>query len=754
MNAPRLHIVILLLSVWCLQVISAQELVPPAVETIELDPADTQLRINKTTLLENKSAKNRIDAATLLLFSDNPAARDILLDVLKRVDNPDARAAVCEALNPTRTWQRPLRNKEDFIKPLIGIITSEQDFTIAKLAAEATLIFGYSQVQLELEKAASDPSLPVKAKMNVIYALKRHPDKQAVAKLITLLDSPEPQVADGARIALASIGISVSQDAALRRQTLTELQQRATEMFLRERLVRQETRMREIETDLVTWQTRYLKALDGLCNSLQDDAARNAFLAQHLSAEETSVRLWALGKLDELRQGTSKPKLSEQVQTTLLGLISDPSREVRSKTARVVIKMVELNAAKPLLEQLKVEQDDLVRRELFVALGSACYVASVPTAGHRVPEEIRKETLEWAVRFLGEADGERARNGAEVIGKLLEQNGLKAEEVDRYLKAIADRYVQAGKGTDQGLRGYLLGAMAGLCAPRSTCRVQAAKLYSELFEQALVDAADPVRQTAAEGLVNIDKPSALRRLRKDMVADSSPAIRMKLIDLAAEVGGPQDLDWLVEKLGMAGEGEPAWQAMLKVFRRSNLAVLSDWKSRIEVPANAGKLSVEQRVSFLTLVEQKAQSESNVNLLKDVQESLAQIYMAGGNYKQAAEYLKALLNAAAKEKDKQRLKSQLLAAYLASSSIDQACELVGNCLAEKNLDLSPDGFVVKAVEEYLESAASVDPSPLLEALEQVKVKDPEVAQTWRALVSRWAERFAKARRVDEAERVSN
>jgi len=740
--------------VYCLQVCVAQELPPVAVAPVETDPVDTQLRVNKTTLLENKSDKSRIDAAALLLFSDNPAAREILLDVLKRADNPGARAAVCEVLNPARAWQRPVKNKEDFIKPLIGVLTSEPDFTIAKLAAEATLIFGYGEVQLELEKALADPSLPLSAKINVIYTLKRHPDKQAVARLITLLDSPEPQIVEAARSALVSVGIAVSPDAEIRKQMFAELQQRGAEVFLRERLVRQETRMREMEADLTTWQQRYRTTLSRLYDSLTDDAAKSAFLAEHLAAPETTMRLWALDKLDELRKGTGKLKLSDQLQAVLLGLISDPNRQVRSKMARLLAWMRELNTAKPLLEQLKVEQDDLVRREVFVALGEACYFASLPTAGHKVPEEVRKETLDWAVRFLNEPDAERSRSGADVIGKLLEQNGLEPNEVEEYLKALVKRYGQAGLAADHGLRSYLLGTMAGLCATRSTCRVSAAKLYGGLFEEALGGTVDAVRQAAVDGIVNIDKAIALRKLPENMISDPSPIIRVKVIDLAGETGGAQDLDWLVKKLGVAGEGEPAWQAMLKIFRRSNVTVLVDWMARIAAPAMTGRLSGDQEISFLTVVEQKAQSEGNVSLLKSVQESLVQSYIAHNNLKQAADYLNGLLKAATSDKERQQLRSRLLSVYLASSSIDQAGELVGNCLAEKNLDLSSEGFVVKAVEEYLAHSAGADPNALLKTLEQIKVKDPNVGQMWRAVLSRWAERFAKAKKVEGAEKINN
>jgi len=766
MNAPRIQVLLSLLIVGCLPVeglrverqavsaaVSAPEL-PPTAGAAGLDAAmDTQLRINKTTLLENKSDKNRIDAATLLLFSEDPAAREIVLDVLRRTDNPQARAAVCEALNPARVGQKLLKNKDDFVKPLIAILTSEEDAAIAKRAAEATLLFGYSQVQQDLDKAATDRSLSVNVRMNVIYALKRHPDIQAVAKLISLLESPDPAIVEAARAALVSVGIPVSQDAVAQRQMLTELQQRGPEAFLHERLVRQETRVRELETDLSDWQKRYLASLSDLHDSLPNDAAKNVFLAQQLNSPEIVVRSWALDKLLELRNAKGTLKLSE-LEPILSALISDPSRQVRLKTARVLALMGELNTSKPLLEQLRAEPDEQIKREILVALGEACYAGSMATAGYKVPEEVRKETLDWAVKFLNDADTEKVRSGAAIIGKLLEQDGLKPEDVDRYLKALSTRYAQSGPGADAGVRGYLLGAMARLCATRSTCREQAVKLYAGLFEQALADKADVVRQNAVDGCVNVDKPGALRKLRENMTADSSVAIRQKLVDLAGEIGGSQDLDWLAEKVGVAGEGEAVWQAMLKIFKRSDLAVLANWAVKIDVLAAAGKAAVEQRIAFFTLVEQRAQSENGPELLKMARMSLAQLYVVSNNLKQASEYLKTLLGVAVAGEEKQQLQSQLLRVYLGLASMDQASDLVSKCLSAKDLDLSSDGFLVKAIEDYLNNPAATDPGVLLGMLQQVKVRDPETLRTWRALLNRWSERFAKARKIEDGGRTNN
>jgi HEAT repeat protein len=761
MNAPRIHVLLALLIVCCLsaggfrieqQALGAQEL-PPVEEPGPDTEIDTQLRINKTTLLENKSDKNRIDAATLLLSSENPVAREIVLDVLRRIDNPQARAAVCEALNPAKVWPKPLRNKEDFVKPLIAILTSEEDPTIAKPAAEAMLIFAYSQVQQDLEKAVTDPSLSVNVRMNVIYALKRHPDKAAVAKLISLLDGSDLPIVDAARAALVSIGISASQDPAARQALLADVQGRGAEAFLRERLIRQETRVRELETDLSAWQKRYLTVLSSHHDSLANDAAKNAFLAQQLNSPEIIVRCWALDKLLELRSAKGAMKLSE-LEPILSGLISDPSRQVRLKTARVLALMGELNTSKPLLEQLKVEPDEQVKREMLVALGEACYTGSVATVGRKVPEDIRRETLEWALKFLNEADAEKARSGAGVIGKLLEQDGLKPEEVGRYLKALSDRYVLASAGADSGLRGYLLGAMAGLCTTRSTCRDEAVKLYSGLFEQSLTDKADVVRLNAVDGCVNVDKPSALRKLRENMATESSVAIRQRLVDLAGEIGGSQDLSWLAEKVGVAGEGEPAWQAMLKIFRRSDLAVLSDWAVKIEALATAGKVVAEQRIAFLTLVEQKALSENKADVLKDARTNLAQLYVSSNNLKQASEYLKTLLAIAATDEEKQRVQAQLLRVYLGLASVDQASDLISKCLLSKDLDLSPNGFVVKSIEEYLNSPTTTDAGVLLGSLQQIRVRDPDTLRAWRALLGRWSERYAKAKKTEGGDRPNN
>ena len=104
---------------------------PEVKPSIEAKP-DEQLEINKNTLLKGPSEDIRVKAATVMLYSSDPLARKILLDVLKQSENLAARAAVCKALIQTRTTQKPVENKEEFIQPLLEILATD-DVAGAKL---------------------------------------------------------------------------------------------------------------------------------------------------------------------------------------------------------------------------------------------------------------------------------------------------------------------------------------------------------------------------------------------------------------------------------------------------------------------------------------------------------------------------------------------------------------------------------------------------------------------------------------------
>jgi len=739
MAGKRVYLLVLLLAIGCQQVDVSAQKAPAAVKqavSIAEAQVDTQLKINRDTLLRGASEEIRTDAAAIMLFSDNLLARRVLLNALRQTRNAAARKAVCTALSRTRRTGRNIRNKGEFVKPLIDVIRME-DSAGAKLAAEAMLLFKYDEVGIRLEKLVSDKSEPVQARLNAIYALKLQLDMRAIAQLMKLLDDDEQRLSQAAADALRSLGIPTAKSPEDRKRIMAELRQKGVERFQQEWLVLQETRAGELERQFDRMRNLYLGALGTIYDGIKDDGARGAFLVKHLAGTDAVVRLWALDKVSQWRVGTQS-KLPAELGPVLVNMISDPDREIRLKTAKLLSLTGELSSAERLLEQLKVERDKQVRLELFVALGGACHYALLPTSGVKLGPEIRDETLQWAGKYLEEQDAKDSQRGAEVIAKLLEADGLSPETVDKYLDLLAARYEAAGSDDNGDLRGELLGVMAGLCA-QSAYSVQAAARFGPIFEKALAADAELVRQAAVDGLVNIDKSRALKLLREDFTNDDSVVIRKKIIALAGEVGGRDDLVWLAQRIGANSESPAAWQAMLRIFDGSDCGVASSWLGRFDSEHTAGKLSDEQWGSFLETTERKAADENKADVLKNVRGYLASLYSNTGRYERAAEYLGLLLKSAETKEQKDAIVGSLVRVYLRWPNQQAVVQLVANRLLEK--DLGPDDVVVRRVDEFLaEPPKGADTMAIFEALKNIKAGDNR--PDWQSQLELWSQRLGR------------
>jgi len=753
MITKRLYLLIILFMIGCQQAgVSAdrEASAPSAKETGSKTEVSKQLKIYESTLLEGKSEQIRIDAATEMLFSEDPAAREILLSVLRQSENSAARVAVCKALIHSRPEQKRIRQKEAFIQPLLEILPTK-NATEAKLAAEGLLIFEYEQISGPLEEVVTNPKLPVNTRLNAIYALKLQPYKEAVISLIKLVNDSERQVAEAAEKVLKSLGITVGLDSEIR--TLNILKSQDTDEFLRDRLIWLEGQVHKLKEDLSLWEERYLSALEEVYSGRKDDGAKAKFLSRHLQNSEVAVRLWALDKVYQDRvSSTPNPQLPDELEPVLVKMISDPERDVRLKTAKLLALMVELDSAESLLEQIEIEQYDEVRIELFVALGRAYQYAFSVNSGVKVLPEVRTQLLEWAEKYLIEQDAIKAQKGADVIKKVLEQGGLSPVEVEKYLGLLQARYKHEKVGSEGSLRGELLTAMAGLCAQRSVCRAESSKLFEPLFQQALNDETDLVREAAVDGLIYIDKTKALNILR-GFINDSNPVVRKKIIDLAGEVGGQEDLIWLSGKVVSSAEveSEPAWQAMLEIFKSSDASVLNEWMAKFDSSSTKSKLSVEQMISFLEIAEGKALRENKLNMLKEIREKLAGLYKKTGAFEQAAKYYGMLQADAKQVEERDKILAELLDAYLRWPNLESATKLIDNCLLEKDLD--HNHVIVLAIDNYLrEPPAGVDPNEVLKSL--AKIKPARERPKWLMQVKLWLKRFLEAKEPDTSKKVLN
>jgi len=708
------------------------EAVAESVDKISDVELTKQLGINKAALLAGPTGQIRIDAASVMLLDPEPAARRILIDALLQSQNSAARVAVCRALSRTRTAKKPIEKKEDFIEPLFEILSTEEDIAQVKLAAEAVLIFEYERIGQNFEKLATDASLPKQARVNAAYALRLQPDIRAIVRLIRLLDEPDGEVVAEAEKALHSLGIPAGKDAATRNQIINELQRKGRDEFLKDWVIRQEAQVRVLETELVFWQRRYLQGLDRIYEGVADDSERGLFLAELLTDSKEAVRLWAIEKVYQGRVGTVS-KLPVELGPILIELISDPDRDVRLQTARVLSLMSNLNSSRKLLQQLEVEQDAQVKREFFVALGGACHYAFSPNSEYTIPEQIRTKTLEWAERYLADADAAQA--GAEVIKKLLEQDGLKSEQVDKYLGLLAERYGQqkaAANGTN--LAAELVNAMASLCA-KSVYKQQAAKRFAPLFEEALGDESEQIRQAAVDGLIYVDKAAAVKKFRAVLFNDPSAAIRHKIIDLVGEAGSAEDLEWLAEKMTSTAAKESAWQAMLKIFRRCRLDVVAQWSDRFEKLNDAAPLD-EQKLVLLEMAEGRAAGENDADMIKKFRTQLAQIYIRQEKFDKAADYLGMLRESAEDEEQKQAILISLVDVYLKWPRLEPAVQLINNKLLEA--DLGPQSDIVRVIDNYLNTARSH--AQAKDLLDKLGENVPSDRPLWTEQLNRWRGQF--------------
>ena len=723
MVLKKLTYLIIITALVCCGSVFAQEQ-GSAEELFAESQVNKQLKLNQEALVGGS-----LDAAVLLLEDSDPAARKVLLDVLNNKTNIVAYQAVCKALVQSRIDQKTIMGKDDFIEPLMNLLV-DSDAENLNLIAGASMIFSYDQVSSYIAKVVSDTTADPKAKINIITALKRRPDKNAILKLMELLEDKDPLVASAAEKALKSIGIPVGKDAKSRQQNMQDLSRKGKDEFLSDWLTKQQEAMLELIKDRLYWKTQALEAISKVYESMADDAERGNYLALNLKNTKVELRLWALEKVALWRKGTN-PNLPVELDPILIAMISDPDRDVRLKTANLLAIMDKLNSAEKLLAQVKIEEDPQVKTELFIALGGACYYAFLPNSPTKISPDIKIETLDLAAGYLQDANSAKAQLGADVIKKLMEQDGLPNEKVSSYLNMLTERFKLADNDL---LKSELLTSMGGICA-QSIYKKQAFLLYKPLFEESLHSDTDIVREAAVDGLIYIDRAEALKILRKDYINDNSTRVVQSIIKLANEVGSADDLNWLAEKItAKTTLSDISWQAMLKIFKSSETDLLDKWVDKICM-AGGLNLSDEQKLSFLDIAETKATADKKTEVLAKVRPLLADIYEKSGNFERAADYVE-ILSETAPADQKQVLTEKLIDLYLKSNNVKAVRDIIAGRLAKQ--DFPPESNIIKILDASFKDTSYVDANKdLLVALRKIELPKDAPRPLWKQQLEKWS-----------------
>ena len=654
------------------------------------DDVARQLRIYREALLQGSTEEIRVDAAIGLLLNREAASRDLLVSALRLSDNPGASKAVCKALIKSRAVGTTIGSRDMFLGPLLELLMGS-DAESARFAAEALLVFRFDDLDVRLNEMSHDMTLDKHVRFNVIYALQIRPEPQALSDLIKLLDEPDTDVARAAETALQeAFGIPVGTGRPVWEQILNDLKQKSPDDIRRERLLRQEMKLREIQAERDRWQRLYLGALDKQYDTA-DEASRTAMVLERLDSDLPAIRLWSLDRIDRY-PASGQAALRDK----LLVLLGDDSRLVRIKAARVLNNMSALNPAEKLLERFRLEKDTEVALAMFEALGEACFFAFSPGSKIELPEGVKLQTLEIAGGYLNSDDIETAKKGAEIVRKILELNGLPQERAVYYLELLVQRY-ELSVQRNSSFRGDLLGIMARLCG-RGAQRERSAKMYLPFFVDAIGVADNPsVRLAAATGLSNLDKILALKLFKQhDLIQKGSPALRQLIIETASQAGQPDDLEWLASLLVSNGQAEPALQAFRAICQRAGGQVASEWAARLDT----ADLQIAFVRELLELSEQKAQTEKNEILLSDVRVRLAEWFVRRQTPEQLAAYLNRVKASGGSLVFPDATGARLLEALIFGGFYDAAAEIVN--VRMERASLRKDSLVLAKLDEFFQS----------------------------------------------------
>jgi HEAT repeat protein len=443
------------------KVACSQEGVRPVTVTeksIVTETSAREFRIYRDALQQGSTEDIRVDAAVVLLVQNDEQGRGALLSALRSEENPQARKAVCQALIKSRGLSQTIDSLEVFQEPLLAILQSESAEE-AELAAEAMLLYDYADVAAPLDQILQNEERGSRVRMNAIYALRLRTEPTALRRLIKLLDDPDAEVAKAAETALQeAFGIPVGANREVWTGILDDLQLKSPDDIRRERLLRQEMKLRQVQAERDRWQKLYLSALDKQYEVL-DETSRKETILDMIESDLDPVRIWALDNASKY------PVVDEVLREKLLSLLSDGSRDVRLQAAKALMNMSAINPAAALLERLQIEEDAEVRLAMLEALGEACFFAFSPGSDVELPKDIKLQTLEIASGYLQSESEDECIKGAEVLRKILELNNLTKDSMQSYLGLLDERY-RKSLYQDEGVRAKLLRAAVSGCGGR------------------------------------------------------------------------------------------------------------------------------------------------------------------------------------------------------------------------------------------------------------------------------------------------
>jgi HEAT repeat protein len=546
---------------------------------------------------------DRDEAARRLLSGDAAEFRSQIRSDLQTGDTP-ARLAI---LNAIATASDP----DPGLIPLLGpILGGKGDLTKAAAAALANYR-DHPEVIDTLGKFAGDTTKPAAQRSAVILAMGALVDQGVAKQLMGRLEDPREPV-DVHQAAADALGALTDLDFGSNTSKWTQWWAK-TAAENPERFVIDSLKRRDQKNATLRFQmNRLTKDATGLLEKNYLDirdkqpGAADATLLSYLNSSSPEIRI--LGASQDF---STRPP-SDKVRTRLREMISDSDDAVRREAVDVVLTINDHGAMEPLLEQLNVEHDPVIKSQIVRALGKIEDKAAVPALLKLVHgQQLNLATLA-ALQIAGPL-GE----------KLREDDSALADSTSANLRNMVNAI--ASIPADNDLRAACMRALATLRDPKSEV----------IFRKFLQPGETTAVQTAAiDGLGNLGDTKNETLIAAELDPTADRAIRLAAAHALVHIATPEFANAL--SANIKTETDPdvrdaLWQAFKSLFNKMSAADLKLW-------ADQFSYDPPKRLDILIALAGNLAKDHNEDDVASTEQEIADVYTKLNQPDRAITYL--------------------------------------------------------------------------------------------------------------------
>lgn len=624
------HCLLLIVAGWVAPATRGQVVAPPGGEPAQVivDPEHAkQLETCQAGLLDPAARdEDRRRWADLLLSYDSPAARAMVVELLRRSDRPGVQRTLCRAIGD-KAQVAPERIDASFAAPILELLGAETEI-LRTTAARTLADFPGSGVPDRLGRIAANPDGPLSQRLSAVDALAPNTHRrEVVGQLIPLLESGVPAIVERTAAALAPAARgNIGKDVASWIAWWDIRSQWREEDWLAEQLEIYRRRSRQLAQDFEAYRREVQEsnsAIESQFKSFQHE------LFRALPAEQRDTRLveWLNSPIPltndtalaiiQARIADEGKRPEGEVLAALLRLMQKATGETQRRALQIAQTLNDPMVVEAMLKLLDRERQPKSRHAILAAIGKLDSPQAVPALIREIADD--------------QAPRECVREAAIALGSIAGRSDAQSIEIDA-VEPLKRRYATLGTESN-GLRAALISAMAGLAMPA---------FAPELLE-GLESEDATILQPALRGLLRLRDATKIGRFRS-LTGHADPQVRLAAVQGLAELGSDDtDMATLLSRLNPNVESnqpvrEAAWRGFLSFVERRPLP------ERIRAARGLREMPALELQYLTELADDLPQSAASPGDAATILDMLAVSLASQGKYGDAAARWRQLLEA--------------------------------------------------------------------------------------------------------------